>query len=110
MIDATIERIEQRIRGASTLDAAQREDLLALLATLRGEITTLARTEAGRAESITGFMDVSTHEAVRADASPRLRELSLDGLLSSVEGFETSHPQLVERVNAIANALSGLGI
>jgi len=36
--------------------------------------------------------------------------LSLEGLSSSVEGFEKSHPKLVQIVNAISNTLSNLGI
>jgi hypothetical protein len=34
----------------------------------------------------------------------------LAGLSASVEGFEKSHPKLVEIVNRICTALSGLGI
>jgi hypothetical protein len=37
-------------------------------------------------------------------------ELSLKGLSSSVEGFEKSHPQLVQVVNRICTTLSNLGI
>jgi len=39
-----------------------------------------------------------------------LRELSVRGLQSSVEGFEKSNPRLVEIVNTISNTLSNLGI
>jgi hypothetical protein len=37
-------------------------------------------------------------------------ELSLQGLGSSVEEFERSHPKLVQIVNAISQSLSNLGI
>jgi len=37
-------------------------------------------------------------------------QLSLNGLTSSVEEFEKSHPKLVQIVNAISNTLANLGI
>jgi len=39
-----------------------------------------------------------------------LRELSNQGLRSSVDGIEQSHPRLVQIVNAISKTLSDLGI
>jgi len=53
---------------------------------------------------------LSAHEATRGELNPQLRELSVRGLQSSVEGFEKSHPHLVEVVNRISNTLSNLGI
>jgi hypothetical protein len=44
------------------------------------------------------------------DQNPQLRELSNQGLLSSVEGIEQSHPKLVQIVNNISSTLSNLGI
>jgi hypothetical protein len=37
-------------------------------------------------------------------------ELALQGLASSVEAFETSHPELVRIVNAISMMLANIGI
>jgi hypothetical protein len=37
-------------------------------------------------------------------------KLAIDGLSTSVKGFEASHPQLVENVNTIASALANIGI
>ena len=41
---------------------------------------------------------------------PELLKLSLEGLSASVQQFETSHPRLVETVNAISLMLSNSGL
>ena len=110
MIDETLARLETKIRQARALNAEQQAELLRLLQALHAEIQTLAQTHAEQAESITGFTGVSTHEAVRQQRNPQLVELALQGLGSSVETFETSHPQLVRLVNAISMFLANLGI
>jgi hypothetical protein len=110
MIDETLARLETKIRQAGALNAAQQAELLRLLQALHTEIHALAQTHAEQAESITGFTGVSTHEAVRQERNPQLVELALQGLVSSVEAFETSHPQLVRLVNAISMFLANLGI
>ena len=110
MIDNTIEKIEHRIRNVPSLKDEQKGELLNLIATLRGEMGELAKTKADHAESITGFVDVSTHEAMREQTNPHLLDLALKGLSSSVEEFETDHPKLSELVNAISMMLSNIGI
>ncbi len=111
MIHKTIEQIEARLRqGAEGLPEATRADLLQLLATLRHETDALSRTDADQARSIAGFAELSTHEATREAKDPQLLALALQGLSRSAEGFEESHPRLVQVVNAIANTLSSLGI
>jgi hypothetical protein len=110
MIQDTIRNIEARLKDSTRLSQESKAELLALLATLKNEVTALARTESSRAESITGFVNVSAHEATREDRNPRLLKLSLEGLESSVEGFESSHPTLVKSVNSICMMLSDLGI
>jgi hypothetical protein len=92
------------------LDPDRRRELLDLLSTLKLEVTALAKTHGEQAESIAGFADISAYEATRSEKNPRLLDLSLKGLNSSVEGFEKSHPRLVQIVNAISNTLSNLGI
>jgi hypothetical protein len=47
---------------------------------------------------------------MRSEQNPQLLKLSLEGLGSSVAGFEGSHPRLVQIVNAISNTLANLGI
>ncbi|HVV02308.1 MAG TPA: DUF4404 family protein [Verrucomicrobiae bacterium] len=110
MIKNTIEEIESRIRSSESIKEERRRDLLKLLEELKAEVARLPATQEDRARSIAGFTGVSTHEATRAEKNPELLNLSLKGLTSSVEGFESSHPGLVQVVNAIGTALSNLGI
>ena len=110
MIEKTISEIEAKISGAATVDAAQKQELLQLLGTLKTEVSVLARTHGEQADSIAGFASMSAHEATRADQNPELRELSLQGLRSSAGGFEQSHPRLVQIVSSISKVLSDLGI
>jgi hypothetical protein len=110
MIEKTIGEIETKIRGAEAVSDAHKRELLQLLATLKSEIGAIEKTHGEQAESITEFAKISTHEATREEQSPQLRELSLRGLQSSVEGFEKSHPQLVEIVHRISSTLANIGI
>src|SRR5678816_1838651 len=110
MIDETIAKIEERLKNAGSLTTEQRADLLRLLSTLKAEVGSLSEDQAERAQSIAGFTAVSTHEATREQRSPELVDLSLKGLSQSVEGFENSHPKLVQVVNSICTTLSNLGI
>jgi hypothetical protein len=99
MIEETISKIEARLQTEG-LDPDRRRELLDLLSTLKLEVTALAKTHGEQA----------AYEATRSEKNPRLLDLSLKGLNSSVEGFEKSHPRLVQIVNAISNTLSNLGI
>jgi Domain of unknown function (DUF4404) len=110
MIQDTIEKIEQRLRQTDAVKNENKAELLGLLATLKAEVSELSRTDADKAQSIAGFTAVSAHEATRGEKNPELIELSLKGLSSSVEGFEQSHPKLVQAVNSICTTLSNLGI
>jgi hypothetical protein len=47
---------------------------------------------------------------MRREKNPDLLKIAVDGLSASVKGFEASHPELVENVNYIANALANMGI
>jgi Mg2+ and Co2+ transporter CorA len=110
MIEDTIGKIEARIEGADSVKDERRQELLQLLGRLKAEVAELSKTHGDQAQSIAGFTEVSTHEAIRADQNPEQLKLSLDELASSVKGFEESHPRLVQIVNAISTALSNLGI
>lgn len=110
MIEDTLKKIEARIRAAGTIAGDRKGELLQLLSTLHSEVAELAKTHSEHAESILSFAEVSAHEATRTQRNPRLLELSLAGLSSSVEEFEQSHPRLVQIANAISNALANLGI
>src|SRR5947209_147573 len=110
MIEDTIGKIESKIQGAEAVKEERRQELLELLGTLKSEVAELSRTHGEQAQSIAGFTELSAHEATRAEQNPQLLNLSLQGLSSSVKGFEQSHPRLVQIVNAISSTLSNLGI
>lgn len=110
MIDDTIDKLEEQVRSASTLQSEARSELLDLLANLKKEIAALSATHADQARSIAGFAAVSAHEATRAEPDAELLALSLKGLSRSVSEFEGSHPRVVQLVNSICSALSNLGI
>ena len=110
MVEETITQIEARIKGDKSLDGERKKELLDLLSTLKIEVSRLSETDAEDARSITGFTEVSVHEAMRREKNPQLLKLSLRGLSASVERFENSHPKLVGIVNSICNALSNTGI
>ncbi len=110
MIEKTISEIEAKIGGAETVSPERRRELLQLLATLKAEVAKLSQTDEEKADSIAGFAQLSAHEATRTEQNPQLRELSLQGLRSSVEDLEQSHPQLTQIVNRISKTLSDLGI
>lgn len=110
MIDETLGKIESRIQGAGSIPPEKREELLQLVSTLKGEVAELSKTNADQAQSIAGFTDVSIHEATRSDPDPQLLQVSLEGLTSTVRGFEETHPRLVQIVNGISTTLANLGI
>ena len=110
MIEKTISEIEAKIGGSDSVSAERKAELLKLLGTLKTEVAELSKTHEEQADSIAGFAKLSAHEATRVDQNPQLRELSNQGLLSSVDGIEKSHPRLVQIVNAISKTLSDLGI
>jgi hypothetical protein len=110
MLEQTITNIEQRIKKAESIAEKDRGDLLDLLTTLKTEVVELSKTNADHAESITGFTQVSAHEATRENKNSHLIKLSLAGLTSSVDELETAYPRLVETVNRISQILANMGI
>ncbi len=110
MIQETLLQIKKKVEKTESVKQENKKELLDLLEVLQSEIDQLSRTDQDRAESIIGFASASAHEATRKEKNPNLQKMSLDGLQASVHGFESSHPKLVEIVNAISNALSNLGI
>lgn len=110
MAQNTLKKIEEKIRQNNSLNEENKTELLNLLATLQPEITEISKTQAEHAESIAGFIERSTHEALRRQKDPTLHRLAIEGLSASVKDFEVSHPKLVETVNYIANVLANMGI
>jgi malonyl CoA-acyl carrier protein transacylase len=86
MIEKTIGEIETKIRGAEAVSEERKRELLQLLAKLKTEI----------------------YAREKQNLAPL--KYSVGELQSSVEGFEQSHPKLVEAVNRVSNMLSNLGI
>ena len=110
MVQNTIEKIKEKIRTNNSITPNGKTELLSLLARLESEMTIFSEALPEHAESIAGFMERSTHEAMRREKNPDLLKFAVGGLSASVKGFEVSHPQLVENVNYIANALANMGI
>jgi len=110
MITETIQSIEKRIKDTDSIKFKDKQELLDLLSTLETEVVSLSKTHPEQAESITGFTQVSAHEATRTHKDAQLVDLSIKGLTSSIEGFENSHENLVKIVNSIALMLSNVGI
>ena len=110
MIEKIISEIEGRLRQDKNVPAASTKQLLELLNLLKIEVARLSKTNNEEASSIASFAQISAQEATRKTPDAKLLEISLSGLRSSVDGFEKTHPQLVEIVNRISNALSNLGI
>lgn len=110
MLQDHIEKIESKVQGAKGIPEETKNELMGLLSTLKSEIGDLSRTHGEDADSITRFTEVSAHEATREERKPELVKVAVQGLSSSVEGFESSHPGLVQIVNRIATILSNMGI
>jgi hypothetical protein len=110
MLQQTIEKIEERLRKTISLTEGNKSELLNLVSTLKVEIADLSKTHSEQAESITRFAALSAHEATRQEKDPKLLNLSIEGLGTSVQGFEASHPTLVNAVNDICSMLYNLGI
>jgi uncharacterized coiled-coil DUF342 family protein len=87
MIEQIIRDLEAKIRAQSISDAGKSE-LLQSLAKLKAEMAALE----------------NTREKLSSLKSP------VQELRASVEGFEQSHPKLVQTVNSISNTLANLGV
>jgi prefoldin subunit 5 len=110
MIEDTIDKIEARLRSAESIKEERRQELLELLGDLKAEVAKLSTTHDQEAQSIAGLTERSAYEATRGPQQPESLKRSLKELSASVEGFEGSHPRLVETVSALSQALSNLGI
>ncbi|MFA6316074.1 MAG: DUF4404 family protein [Elusimicrobiota bacterium] len=110
MLEETLRRIEAATKSIEAGDLAKRAELLGLLKTLKAEIEELSRTHGEQAHSIAGYAALAAHEAARKKKAEDLLEHSVEGLSISVQGFEASHPKLVETVNSICTMLAGVGI
>ena len=110
MLKDTIQQIENAIKKIDSVDGKKKAELLGLLAALKSELERLSETHEEDARSIAGFAELAAREALRKQKSPGLMKHSLDGLALSAEGFEASHPRLVEIIDAISGMLARIGI
>ena len=99
-----------KIQGAKAIPEETRTELVGLLTDLKTEIGDLCETHFQEANSIAAFAEASTSVATHETIKPELLKVAVNALSSSVEGFETSHPALVQTVNRIASILSNMGI
>ena len=102
--------IEKRIQSLEKISPERKSEILTLVSELKSEIAVLAESHHEHAESVSGLMSVSAHEATRTERNERSLELVLEALRSSVESIESSHPSLVKTVTALSIMLSNLGI
>jgi methylthioribose-1-phosphate isomerase len=110
MAKQTIEQIKKRLIDDTSIPEEKRSELIALLDKLEAEVASLENTHKEDAGSIAMFAASSAHEAMRKVKNKKLLDLSIEGLKTSVQKFENSHPKLVQVVNAISTTLSNLGI
>ncbi len=110
MLDKTISELEERIGKADSITSEERSALLKLVGELKVEITKLSQTHEEQADSIAGFTQLATNEAIRTEKNAGLFKIAQDGLEKSVEEFELTHPTLVELIREISDALSNVGI
>ena len=108
MLKASLRSVEEKIAGIDGIPSSSRDELVELLRRLEAEADAFGRDNAAPAESVAGFLRVSSHEATRRDRNARLLDLALEGLAASVREFEASHPRLVETVNAICEWFGAL--
>ncbi|HTR41205.1 MAG TPA: DUF4404 family protein [Pseudomonadales bacterium] len=90
MIEQIIRDLEAKIRAENISDSGKNE-LLQSLAKLKVEMAAREKTSVAR-------------EKLHVLKNP------VEELRASVEGFEQSHPKLVQTVNSISNTLSNLGV
>ena len=91
MIEKLISDIEAKIRSETISETAKNE-LLQSLAKLKAEMAKMEKSSDAAREKLKSLKN------------------PMEDLRSSVEGFEQSHPKLVETVNSISSTLSNLGI
>jgi hypothetical protein len=109
MLSDTISKIEAKLQSpsGSGVNEQTRAELLQLISELKREIATV---DEEQALNITGFTRESTEHATGEAPNPELLKRSLAELAASVDGFEKSHPGLVQVVNRICTTLSNIGI
>lgn len=102
MIDDTLQKLEERIRASKRTGEETREELLSLVAELRGELTAAAETHGAQAASVARHA-----EAVAAGAADTGTAEEIEDTLLA---FESQHPRLVGLVQRFFRTLSDGGL
>lgn len=110
MLRRTLEQIESKIKDSPNIPEDKKSEYFKLLQNLNQEVNELNKIDHEKAESVKEFTKAAAHESTRQEINPRLFQIALDGLSSSVQEFEMSHPRLVQTVNSICTFLSKIGI
>jgi len=106
----TLTKIETKIKQSPNIPEEKKSEYFELLQQLNSEVNELNRTDHEKAQSVKEFTKAAAHESTREEINPKLFQIALDGLSSSVQEFEASHPRLVQTVNSICTFLSKIGI
>jgi prefoldin subunit 5 len=110
MSDERIEKTKAAVDAAGHIPAEKKAALSAALSKLKPALAQISQTHHEDAQDIAQLIEASTHEATRAKKEPELLRAALNRLKESVEKFESSHPELVQRVNGVATVLAEMGI
>jgi len=110
MLKNTLSQIESKIKNSPNIPEDKKSEYFDLLQKLNGEVNELNKSNHEKAESVKAFTRIAAHESTREEINPQLFQIALDGLASSVQEFERTHPRLVQTVNSICTFLSKLGI
>lgn len=109
MIADTIARIEKRL-AESSLDPAEKQRLVDLVAQLRQELDALPADSAEKASSVASFAEVAAQEATRGEKNPDLVAHATQGLEKAAHGLGRGYPGLTRIVNQLCELLSDTGI
>jgi prefoldin subunit 5 len=110
MSDERIEKTKAAVDAAGHIPADKKAALSAALSKLKPALAQISQTHDEDAQNVAHLIEASTREATRPKKEPELLKATLDKLKESVEKFESSHPELVQRVNGVATVLAEMGI
>jgi len=97
MINETLRKLEERIRSSTRTNDESKQELLAIVDELRGELSGIAESHHDDARTLAG------HAAAAAEGEE-------SGVEESVLEFETAHPRIVGLVRSFLRTLSDAGI
>jgi hypothetical protein len=106
MIEERMQNCEAAVKRAADISADKKAELLGQLSGLRSDLAKVSDTHGEDAQRIAEYVEHAANEAIGKKKEPE----SLHKLRESVEKFESSHPELVERVNAFATLLAEMGL